>query len=75
MNGLTARLVEHVPSPDGTQADALLIEPNGDEHRIRCLCKKDGTTDLGGDGAMVHYLNQKYGSQTVWALSRQMTLG
>lgn len=75
MNGLRARLLEHVPSPDGTQADVLLIEPNGDEHRVRCLCKRDGTTDLGGDGEMVTFLNDKYGEQTVWALARQMTLG
>ncbi|MBN9500499.1 MAG: hypothetical protein BGO01_07745 [Armatimonadetes bacterium 55-13] len=75
MNGLRARLLEHVPSPDGTQADVLLIEPNGDEHRVRCLCKRDGTTDLGGDGEMVAFLNDKYGEQTVWALARQMTLG
>lgn len=75
MIGLRARLLEHVPSPDGTQADILLIEPNGDEHRVRCLCKRDGTTDLGGDGELVTFLNDKYGEKTVWALARQMTLG
>ena len=66
--------MRHVPSDDGTQADLLLIEPNGDEHVVRCLCRNDGSTDIGGDGQMVDYLNEKYGSQTVWALSRQVTL-
>lgn len=75
MNGLRARLLEHVPSPDGPQADVLLIEPNGDEHRVRCLCKRDGTTDIGGDGEMVAFLNDKYGDQSVCGLARQVTLG
>lgn len=74
MNGLRAVLMRHVPSPDGIQADVLLIEPNGDEHRVRCLCKDDGSTDIGGDGEMISFLTDKYGEQTVWALSRQITL-
>ena len=77
MSGLRAVLMRHVPSPDGPQADVLLIEPNGEEHQVRCLCKSDGTTDLGviGDGGRLTYLEDKYGSQVVWALSRQLTLG
>ena len=74
MNGLRAVLMRHVSSVDGIQADVLLIEPNGDEHRVRCLCKHDGSTDIGGDGEMIAFLNEKFGSQTVWALSRQVTL-
>lgn len=64
-------------SPDGPQADVRLIEPNGDEHTIRCLCRFDGTTDLGigGDGSDLAYLNDKYGDQVIWALTRQVTLG
>ena len=75
MNGLQAKLLGYVPSPDGTQADLLLLEPNGNENRVRCLCKRDGSTDIGGDAERVDYLNTKYGSQTVWTLSRQITLG
>jgi hypothetical protein len=75
MNGLQARLLSRGPSPDGTQADLLLIEPNGDEHLVRCLCKDDGSTEIGGDGEMVGYLNDKYGSPNVCSLSRQTTLG
>lgn len=75
MAGLTANLVAYVPSPEGSQADVELVEPNGDRHIIRCLCKRDGTTDLGGDGEMMEFLYEKYGAQTVWALARQMTLG
>ena len=75
MNGLRAVLLRHVPSVDGIQADVLLIEPNGDEHHVRCLCKHDGTTDIGGDGEEIAYLNEKFGSQTVWTLSRRVTVG
>jgi hypothetical protein len=74
MNGLRALLINRVLSQDGPQADVLLVEPNGDEHLIRCLCRHDGTTEIGGDGQMVEYLNHKYGDQTVWALSRQIAL-
>ena len=47
---LGARVMRLVDSPDGKQADIMLIEPNGDEHLVRCLCKQDGTMDIGGDG-------------------------
>lgn len=75
MQCLRARLIEHVPSPEGTQADVVLIEPNGDEHTVRCLCRRDGTTELGGDGQMLAFLNHKYGDQSVCSLARQITLG
>jgi hypothetical protein len=75
MQGLRAKLIEHVPSPEGTQADVVLIEPNGDEHPVRCLCRRDGTTDIGGDGQMLAFLNRKYGEQSVCSMARQITLG
>ena len=75
MNGLRARLVERVTSDDGPQAVLVLTEPNGDEYTVRCLCKQDGTTDLGGRADEIAFLNLKYGQQTIWALSRQITLG
>lgn len=77
MNGLRAVLMRHVPSPEGPQADVLLIEPNGQEHQVRCLCKSDGTTDLGemGNGERLPFLEDKYGAQVIWALARQITLG
>lgn len=77
MSGLRAELMRHVPSPDGPQADILLIEPGGEEHQIRCLCRMDGTTELGelGNGERLRYLEGKYGAQVIWALTRQITLG
>lgn len=76
MAGLTARKLAEIPSTDGIQADVALLEPNGDEHVVRCLCKFDGTTDIGevGDGSVLGYLSDRYGSQAVWALTRQVTL-
>ncbi len=69
--------MRHVPSNEGRQADLLIIEPDGQEHQIRCLCRADGTTVLGelGDGKRIPHLDRKYGSQVIWALTRQVTLG
>lgn len=77
MNGLRAELMRHVPSPDGPQADVLLIEGSGEEHQIRCLCKPDGTTDLGvmGSPEQLVALEERYGPQVICALARQITLG
>lgn len=74
MAELTARYVCAVPSADGPQADILLIEPNGDEHLVRCLCRINGTTEIGGDGESLAYLNERYGSQIVCRVARQSTL-
>lgn len=76
MNGLRAELMRRVPSPDGPQADVILIEPNGTEHQVRCLCKPDGTTDIGvmGGAERLLDLEERYGAQVVCALSRQITL-
>ncbi len=61
MGVLRARKIESVPSLQGVQADIALIEPNGDEYRVRCLCKLDGSTDIGGDPDVIAFLNAKYG--------------
>lgn len=76
MAGLQARFVQAVESCDGCQADVMLVEPNGDKHIVRCLCKRNGTTDIGevGDGSVVGYLIERYGSQVVCALCRDVTL-
>ncbi len=76
MNHLRAEFMRHVPSPDGPQADFLIIEPTGEEHLVRCLCKSDGTTDLGfmGERERLASLEEKYGPQVICALSRQTTL-
>ncbi len=76
MCNLRARLLQHVLSSEGPQADIALIEPNGDEYKVRCLCKSDGTTDLGAatNPDMLGYLNGRYGAQTVSGLARSVTL-
>lgn len=76
MQGLQARFLRFVPSTEGTQADLMLTEPNGDEHLVRCLCRPSGSTDIGevGDGETLGYLNDRYGSQVVCALCRHATL-
>lgn len=73
MGGLNAELVRHVPSPEGPQADVHLVEPNGEKHLVRCLVKPTGT-DLGGDGEVLAYLNDRYGPEAVCATSRALVL-
>jgi hypothetical protein len=67
MEGITlrGRLIRYVPSPDGVQADIALIEPNGEEYEIRCLCRPTGT-EIGGDDYTLRYLNERYSPEAVW---------
>lgn len=76
MNSLSAHLLKSLPSDLGPQADVLLVEPNGDKYTVRCLCKPDGTTDVGeaGNARNLSYLAAKYGSQNVVSLLRRATL-
>lgn len=75
MGDLRARFVEPVPSPEGVQAIVVLIEPNGDEYLVRCLCKPDGTTEIGGDPGAIAFLNEKYGDHSLCVAAREATLG
>jgi len=61
---LRGRLIRYVPSPDGVQADIALIEPNGEEHEVRCICRPTGT-EIGGDDETLSYLNERYSPQMV----------
>lgn len=77
MKGLCARLVNRIPSLEGTEADLMLIEPNGDETRVRCLCRGD-LTEIGVDGRETEgltYLNKRYGGTAVCTAARKVTLG
>lgn len=71
---LRARFIRHVPSQDGRQADIVLIEPNGDEHPVRCLMRPNGT-EIGGDGESLQYLNVKYGDVEVCLAAQGAVLG
>ena len=51
---LQGRFVQSIGSGDGKQADIMLVEPNGDEHMVRCLVKSLGT-EIGGDGEILAY--------------------
>ncbi|MFI5384963.1 MAG: hypothetical protein ACHQ50_02485 [Fimbriimonadales bacterium] len=73
---LRGRLIRYVPSPEGRQADVALIEPNGDEHVVRCLLKNGGAgTDLGGDDHDLRYLVSRYGEQGVCLTAQGVVLG
>jgi hypothetical protein len=74
MGDLRARLVKPVPSLDGVQADVVLIEPNGDEYLVRCLCRLDGSTEIGGDPVVIAFLNEKYGDQALCGVAREAAM-
>jgi hypothetical protein len=69
VKGLQSELVKYIASPEGPQADVLLIEPNGDRHPIRFVMKLSGV-ELLGDPATIAYLYERYGVGAVagWAL-------
>ncbi len=71
---LRGRFLRSVPSDEGRQADIALIEPNGEEHVVRCLIKVTGT-DIGGNGEVLAYLNSRYGDQTVCLTAQGAVLG
>ncbi len=73
MNGLSARFIEHVPSSEGSQADVWLIEPNGDEHRIRCLLR-GLSTEIAGSPEALTYLHTRYTDQAVCFTAREAVL-
>lgn len=73
MESLTSRFLKEVPSPDGLQAELLLVEPNGDEHHVRCLARQQGT-DIFGDGEMLGYLNGRYGDREVCLVARDAVI-
>lgn len=75
MTDLKAVVLSRENTPKGKQAVLLLVEPNGDLHAVKCICRHGGGTEIGevGNGSVLTYLNQRYGDQTVWALCRAAT--
>ncbi len=75
MDNLSAHFEVHEYSPAGTQAWIRLREFNGDEYRVRCLCRNDGTTDFGTTSpSEMEYLVRRYGWELVCHLARRATL-
>lgn len=76
MSGLGVRFLRNVYSPDGPHAELMLIEPNGDEHKVLCLCRIGGQVDVGEDGSgeVLRYLNDRYGFANVGAICEVATL-
>jgi hypothetical protein len=60
-------------SKEGTQAEILLVEPNGDEHPEGCLCRLSNT-EIFGETVAKDYLNSRYGQVLVSFVSRVTTL-
>jgi hypothetical protein len=76
MTGLQVKFLHLEFSVSGSQADLVLTEQNGDEYRLPCLCKEDGTTEIceESNGEALNHLKQRYGSSDIWQLCRDATL-
>ena len=57
---LNARAVHRIETSEGVIAEVVVIEPNGDEYVVKCLCREEGTT-VDGEGDALSYLNERYG--------------
>lgn len=66
MQSLQARWVSDVPSNEGLQAELLLVEPNGDEHEVRCLVRHNRRIEVFGFPQEIEYLCARYGTPTVF---------
>ncbi len=68
--------MRHVHSDDGPQAEMIFIEPSGEEHQVRCLCRTLTQTELCGlvDSWRVPHLVCVYAEQVIVALTRLVTL-
>lgn len=76
MTGLKAEFMRFVPSPDGPQAELFLIEPDGKELQVRCLCRKDGKIDVGviGDKLEFERILGFYSPAVVFSIAKHVTL-
>lgn len=59
---LRAFAIRREQTERGLEADVIVVEPNGDVHRISCVCAATGT-EIGADGPIVPYLDARYGNQ------------
>ncbi len=52
----------------------MIIEPNGDEHLMRCIVLPN-RTDLECDPEILDYLGTRYGEEAVYRVALAATLG
>jgi len=71
---LSARAVHRIETSEGVIAEVVVIEPNGDEYVVKCVCRDEGTT-VDGEGDALHYLNERYGDKAFCSAVRKAALG
>jgi hypothetical protein len=71
---LSARAVQRIETSEGVIAEVVVIEPNGDEYVVKCLCRDEGTTVDGEDDAL-SYLNERYGDVEFCTAVRNAAMG
>ena len=71
---LSARAVHRVETSEGVIAEVVVVEPNGDEYVVKCLCRVEGTT-VDGEGDALCYLNERYGDVAFCTAVRNAAMG
>jgi len=71
---LSARAVNRIETAEGVIAEVVVIEPNGDEYVVNCVCRDEGTT-VDGEGDTLVYLNERYGDVAFCLAVRNAALG
>ena len=71
---LNARAIHRIETSDGVIAEVVVVEPNGDEYVVKCLCLEEGTT-VDGEGDALSYLNERYGDVAFCTVVRNAAMG
>ena len=71
---LNARAVNRIETSEGVIAEVVVIEPNGDQYIVNCICRKEGTT-VDGEGDALSYLNERYGDVAFCTTVRNAAMG
>lgn len=71
---LSARAIHRIETAEGVIAEVVVIEPNGDEYVVKCLCRDEGTT-VDGEGDALSYLNERYGDVAFCTAVREAAMG
>jgi len=71
---LSARAVNRIETSEGVIAEVVVVEPNGDEYVVNCICRQEGTT-VDGEGDALSYLNLRYGDVAFCTAVRNAAMG
>ena len=73
--GLSANVVRRWEDHAGTHAAVTLLERNGDTYEVEWLLRPDGMVDIGAEGEVVPYLQQRYGALNFFHVVSEVSMG